>query len=92
MTMSVATWAEGDKLIGRIVQGADLELHIKETKIDGVTFINIRDFVPSTKDYGQGALINIRHLPYLLEHLAERNEYHHGRGGPMVGQQSFPGM
>lgn len=91
--MSVSTWAESDKLIGRIIQGADLELHVKETKIDGVTFVNIRDFVPSTKEYGQGALINIRHLPMVLEHLAERNEYHNGRTGrPTPGQQSLPGI
>lgn len=90
--MSVSTWAEDDKVIGRVLQGADLELHVKETKINGVTFINIRDYVPSTQEYGQGALINVRHLPHVMEFLTERNEYHNGRGGPVAGQQSFPGV
>lgn len=89
---TTSTWTEGDKVLGRIQQGPDLELHVKETKIDGLTFINIRDFVPSTKEYGQGTLINIRHLPYVLEHLVERNDYHNGRSGPVKGQQSLPGI
>ena len=89
---TTGSWTQSDKLISRIQQGADLELHVKETKIDGLTFINIRDFVPSTKEYGQGTLINVRHLPYVLESLLERNEYHNGRGGPVAGQQSLPGV
>lgn len=84
--------AEKDKLIGRIQQGADLQLHIKETTIEGLKFINIRDFVPSTKEYGQGALIRLEHLPQVLEHLNERASYHFGRGGPVAGQQGLPGI
>ncbi|HET7110262.1 MAG TPA: hypothetical protein VFI41_05285 [Gemmatimonadales bacterium] len=85
------TWAD-DKMIGRVRQGADLELHIKETKVDGLKFINIRDYVPSTKEYGQGTLIRLEHLPSILEFLNERAEYHFGRGGPVKGQQSLPGV
>lgn len=85
--MPNATWAEKDKLIGRIPQGADLELHVKETKIEGMTFVNIRDFVPSTKEYGQGSLIRVSDLPRLMEHLQQLNDYHHYRGGPVKGQQ-----
>lgn len=88
--MTTSPWVESEKLIGRIKQGADLELHIKETKIDGLKFINIRDYVPSTEEYGQGALIRLDHLPTLLEYLNERADYHFGRSGkPTAGQQSL---
>jgi hypothetical protein len=88
----MTTIAEKDKLIGRISQGIDLELHVKETKIDGLTFINIRDYVPSTQEYGQGALIRLQDLGRLMEHLGERYDYHFGRGGPVAGQQKLPKM
>lgn len=92
MATTKPAWADSDKLIGRIPQGADLELHVKETKIEGHTFLNLRDYVPSTKEYGKGTLLRLNDLPRLLEFLNERADYHFGRGGPIAGQQTLPGM
>jgi len=86
-------WADSDKRLGRIGQGADLELHVKETKVEGQTFINIRDFVPSARQYGKGTLIRKNDLPALLEILNQYADDQWGRSGrPTAGQQSLSGM
>lgn len=82
-------WADSEKRLGRIQAGADLELHIKETKIEGQTFINIRDYIPSAKQYGKGALIRHDHLSRVLEILNQYHSDNHWRGGPVAGQQEL---
>jgi len=86
-------WADTDKRLGRVPQGIDRELHVREVKIENMTFVDIRDYIPSLKEYGKGALIRRNDLPNLLEILNQYADYHFGRTGKQTaGQQALPGM
>lgn len=61
------------KLMAKIPKERDLELHIRKTSILDVEFVDIRDFYPSTGEYGRGILIERHTLPRLIEELETVN-------------------
>lgn len=60
-----------DKVITKIEVAPDLELHVKITKADGLELLNIRNYVPSLKQYGRGVTLESRHLRALLGGLQQ---------------------
>jgi len=42
------------KVLGKTVKGDDLEVHICMATLDGVTVLDIREYVPSLGVYGRG--------------------------------------
>lgn len=79
-----------DKLYAKYRKGPDLELHIKVTWIDGLEFVNLRNYVPSTKEYGKGVLFPSHMLPWIVEELGELQRLIGTSGArPGVGQQNL---
>jgi hypothetical protein len=78
-----------DKLFAYCTKAPDLDLVIKITKIDGKEFINIRDYVPSTKKFGHGVMFDKALLPEVIEYLNQLNDsigVGNGRPGPGQGE------
>ena len=46
-----------DQIIAKIPRADDLEIHIKYTVIEGLEFLNIREYVPTRDWYGRGISI-----------------------------------
>lgn len=42
------------EVIARVKKAEDLEVHTCRARVDGVTVLDIRDYVPSTREYGRG--------------------------------------
>lgn len=59
------------KVQARIKKAKDLEAHVTTQFVAGVEFVEIRDYVPSTKTYGRGATFERRHLPEFVEALSD---------------------
>lgn len=55
----------------RLPKGPDLELHIKVLKIDGLEFVNIRDFIISRGVYGKGVFFPRSQLGDVIAGLTE---------------------
>jgi hypothetical protein len=60
--------------IARLRKAEDLELHVKVTRVDGLALVNIRDYVPSSKQYGHGVVFPASLLPQVSAALAELGE------------------
>ena len=45
------------KVFAKVPKADDLEVHVRFRKVEGQRFADIRDYVPSTKQYGRGILI-----------------------------------
>ena len=45
------------KVFTKAEKAIDLEVHVRYRKVEDEEFVDIRDFVPSTKTYGRGILI-----------------------------------
>jgi hypothetical protein len=74
-------------------KGRDLEMHISFTRIEGLEFVELRDFIPSADEYGKGYLFPSRMLTEVLEVLVDMDRYNSTAGSrPGQGQGSFPGM
>jgi hypothetical protein len=43
----------------RHTKGDDLELHVSIVTVGDESYVDIRDFVPSTKTYGRGSVIPV---------------------------------
>lgn len=41
-------------VLAKVTKSEDLEVHTCLAQIDGVTVLDIRDFIPSTGEYGRG--------------------------------------
>lgn len=41
-------------MLAKVQKAEDLEVHTCRAVIDGVTVLDIRDFIPSTGEYGRG--------------------------------------
>lgn len=79
-----------DKLICSFPKAADLTTRVKITRVDGREFLNIRDYVPSTKTYGKGVLIPMERLQDLREALEGVQATHGvGNGKPGEGQAAL---
>lgn len=59
------------KLMARIPKERDLECHVRTQTVFGTEFIEIRDFIPSTKTYSRGFMMDMRLLSRLNEELAK---------------------
>lgn len=42
------------EVLAKVTKAADLEVHTCRAVIDGVTVLDIRDYIPSTGEYGRG--------------------------------------
>jgi len=42
------------RVVGVIQKAADLECHVRVVTIDNVRLLELRDFIPSLKEYGRG--------------------------------------
>jgi hypothetical protein len=58
------------KLIGKIKKENDLETHIRALWVGGVEFVELRDYIPSTKTYSRGVVFERRLIGDLLDVLA----------------------
>lgn len=63
------------KIIETIPKAEDLKLAVRTVKIEGVEYIDIRDYVPSTKTFGKGVLFRRHVLPDLVIALGKLDEY-----------------
>lgn len=45
------------KVLAIVSKAEDLEVHTCKASMNGVTVLDIRDFVPSTKTYGRGTTL-----------------------------------
>lgn len=45
------------KLVAKIPKEPDLEAHVRTTTVAGVEYIEVRDYIPSTKTYSRGILL-----------------------------------
>lgn len=82
-----------EKVYATLTKGADLQLRVKVTWIDGLEFVNLRDYIPSTGEDGKGILFPLHMLPRVLEELAEvERQRGTGRGRPGSGQGKLTGV
>ena len=49
------------KTLTKISKGPDLETHVRRCWIGGKEFVELRDYIPSTKTYSRGVVFE-RHL------------------------------
>jgi hypothetical protein len=81
------------RLQKRFNKGADLEMHISFTTIDGLEFVELRDFIVSLGEYGKGYLFPSGRLSEVIEVLQDMERYNSTAGGrPGKGQQKLPGF
>jgi hypothetical protein len=74
-------------------KGRDLEMHVSFTKIEGLEFVELRDFIPSLEEYGKGYLFPSSLLAEVVEVLTEMDRYNSTAGArPGVGQGSLEGV
>lgn len=79
-----------DKIYAKFRKSPDLELHIKLTWIDGLEFVNLRNYVPSKKEYGKGVMFPSSMLGWVLEELQSLQTYTGTSSSrPGVGQESL---
>lgn len=63
------------KTIETIPKADDLKLAVRTMAIEGVEYIDIRDYVPSTKTFGKGVVFRRHVLPDLVKALSTLDEY-----------------
>lgn len=79
-----------DKIWARVHKAPDLDLAIKITTIEGQTYVNLRDYVPSTKEFGKGILFPVALASEVAEALIQiRAQYGTGNGKPSSDQASL---
>jgi site-specific recombinase XerC len=71
------------KLMARIPKERDLEAHVRIQHIFGDDFVEVRDFIPSTKTYSRGFLIDMKLLPRLNEELQRIEQERFGKTSPV---------
>lgn len=55
------------KVAKRVEIAPDLELHVSHLTVAGQRLVEIRNFIPSTKEYGRGVTAPIRHCNGIVE-------------------------
>jgi hypothetical protein len=45
------------QVLGRVTKADDLEVHTCKARLDGVTVLDIREYVPSLRQYGRGTTL-----------------------------------
>lgn len=63
------------KLMVKFAKERDLECHVRKLTIFDTEFVEVRDFIPSTKTYARGFLIEAQHLDRLIEALQTTREH-----------------
>lgn len=48
------TGTESAEVLSTIRKTADLETHVRLVEVDGVSVLELRDYIPSLKEYGRG--------------------------------------
>lgn len=78
------------KIWSRIHKERDLDLLIRTRKVLGTEFVELRDYIPSTKTDSRGILIDKHLLPQVIESLQDL-QAHLGVGNGRAGsnQQSL---
>jgi hypothetical protein len=46
-----------EQLIGSLEKAADLEIRVRNLAVDGESFVDVREYVPSSDTYGRGLLV-----------------------------------
>lgn len=75
------------KLMGKFPKERDLECHVRIQHIFGTDFVEVRDFVPSTKTYSRGFMVDMKLLPRLNEELGKIEQERFGRSTPVAAGQ-----
>lgn len=57
------------KIMAKIPKARDLELHVRVAKIDGLELVDLRDYIPSLKQYGRGVQFEGASLGRVIEEL-----------------------
>jgi hypothetical protein len=76
------------KVMAKIKKESDLEAHVRTQWVLGHEFVEVRDYVPSTKTYSRGFVIEKHRLGDLIESLQETQE----RLGGGTSQREIPGQ
>lgn len=62
--------AEFDRrVIARIEEDRDLEVHVSVLTTEGHDYVEIREYVPSLKQYGRGITVPVRLVQPILDAL-----------------------
>lgn len=61
--------AVNETVVGEFEKGDDLLVRVRQLEVDGESFIEIREFVPSSDRYGRGLLIPSTQRQTLLKLL-----------------------
>jgi hypothetical protein len=69
------------KAHAHIPKAFDLQLSVRTLRVEGTEYVDIRDFVPSTKEHGRGVLFERRLLGEVIEVLSRLDEHLGGTRG-----------
>lgn len=64
-----------EKVLSRINLAPDLQLHVRKVNTDGLELVDIRQYVPSLKQYTRGVNIEARHLGDLIAQLSDAHKH-----------------
>lgn len=77
------------KVHAKIGKERDLEAHVRTQWVLNTEFVEIRDYIPSTKTYSRGFVIERHKLPDLIESLADLQDR---LGGARTSAAEIPGQ
>lgn len=80
------------KIWTRIHKERDLDLLVRTQSVLGTEFVELRDFIPSTKTESRGVLIEKRLLPQVIEALQDLQQHFGTSGRAGVGQGVLDGV
>lgn len=72
------------KVHAHIPKAFDLQLIVRTLRVEGTEYVDIRDFVPSTKEHGKGVIFERRLLGEVVEALGRLDEHLGGTRGRSV--------
>lgn len=49
------------KTLVKVPKGPDLEIHVREVEVGGVSFVDVREFIVSSEELGRGILVPAEH-------------------------------
>lgn len=58
-----------ERVVGSLDKGTDLLVRVRELSVDGESFVDVREFVPSSDTYGRGVMVPRAQLKNLLSLL-----------------------
>lgn len=59
------------RLLSKIPKGNDLETHVRALFVGGIEFVELRDYIPSTKTYSRGVVFERHLVPRVIEALKD---------------------